>query len=359
MTARSAGNEALRGATFQRIQILRFLAAFVVILFHSNGTVPSYLPGAGYPIFSYGYLGVDIFFVISGFIICHMARTREADWRLFLVRRIERIVPLYWLISGATFVLIAVAHVSRTAAGAVSTGDLLRSLAFVQWTSGPSAPPVIFVGWSLEFEMYFYIAFAIALMLTRRPADVVAGVLAAGVAAGNLLFPTASVSIAGFLVNPIILEFVLGIVIAQALHDRRVSPWLLAIVALALVTTSPGGWGVRVWQGGVPGALLVIAALWLDARFPLRHAVWRVAVRLGDASYSLYLAQGLAISGCCRLLAKVWPTLGAGWGIFLVALLAVALGYLCHSLIERPLARLTRRWRPQARGRAQATLAQE
>src|SRR5947209_13034622 len=151
------------------IQILRFVAALAVVAFHALGLAPKGFEvpeSAVSTALSYGGHGVDLFFVISGFIIFYSSRSAILSPADFLRRRVERIVPLYFLVI-FIFPLLALALPAVFATpGWYTPRHIAKSLAFISFTDG--APPVIAVGWSLEYEMYFYLAVALLMALTRE-----------------------------------------------------------------------------------------------------------------------------------------------------------------------------------------------
>src|SRR4051794_10808678 len=150
------------------IQILRFLAAAAVVAFHAMGVAPDGFKVAESAIaflLSHGGHGVDLFFVISGFIIFYATHSANLTPAEFLRRRVERIVPLYF------FVIAAVTTLALALPATFGTPDwftlrhILKSLAFVAFTDGEM--PVVYVGRSLEYEMYFYLVVALLMALTR------------------------------------------------------------------------------------------------------------------------------------------------------------------------------------------------
>src|SRR5882757_5496052 len=150
------------------IQILRFFAAVAVIAFHALGVPP---PGFEVPesaisfALSYGGRGVDLFFVISGFIIFYATHSANLTPAQFLRRRVERIVPLYFFVIFAVTMLALTLPATFGTPGWYTSGHILKSLAFIAFTDGEM--PVVYVGWSLEYEMYFYLAVALLMALTR------------------------------------------------------------------------------------------------------------------------------------------------------------------------------------------------
>lgn len=319
--------------TFLRIQVLRFIAAAAVVVYHTQVAALTYYGGAQpFPIMEYGAYGVDLFFVISGFIIVFIASTRETTASVFVKRRLERIVPFYWIMTLATFALTHIPGLARNAAS--EPIHLVQSLLFMSWVNGYGTYPVLNVGWTLEFEMLFYAIAAAAMAWARWPWAVTAGVMLTLVLTGRGTF--------FFLQNPMIIEFVFGMTIASFLYARRLFPWLLGATLLVMATlpTTQPAW--RVWAIGLPSALLVAGAVYADLRKGYRGVV---LPELGNASYSIYLTHVITISFACKLTIRVAPWMPLSVLIPLISLFAIALGYGAYLLIEKNLIALGRRRR--------------
>src|SRR5947209_399404 len=150
------------------IQILRFFAALAVVAFHALGLAPKGFEAPDSLLslaLSYGGRGVDLFFVISGFIIFYTTRDATLMPAGFLRRRIERIVPLYFFVIFTFTVLALTLPAMFGTPGWYTPRHIVKSLGFISFTDGE--PPVIAVGWSLEYEMYFYLTVALLMALTR------------------------------------------------------------------------------------------------------------------------------------------------------------------------------------------------
>jgi len=320
------------------IQYLRGFAAFGVLAFHAAER-------AGWS-FGVGAAGVDVFFVISGFIMWVVTCRKTPSPGDFLVRRIQRIVPLYW---GLTLGVAAAAMLVPAAFPAMSptAGHVLKSLLFVPYRdAGGYIAPLIVPGWTLNYEMFFYLLFAAGLLAPGRIRPfVVTAALAALVAlrplgdTQNALWSTYT--------NPLLLEFGAGIWLGKAWSQGRLPGralgWTLIVaglagftaVTLAGIDVEP----VRVLVWGLPALALVAGAVSLEQAGPLAH--WWPLRALGDASYSVYLIHGLAISAEARILRMVG--LEAPVPVFLGSIAAgVALGLLAYQLFEKPLMRLFR-----------------
>jgi exopolysaccharide production protein ExoZ len=274
--------------------------------------------------------GVDIFFVISGFVIVHASASLFATpggSREFLRRRLIRIVPLYWLMTtlflGAA--LLRPASVHGTMGG---PAYILASYLFLPWPRPDGLPqPALELGWTLNYEMFFYLVLALFLRLPRLRAVLgSAAVLSLLVAAGRIhTFDSLALR---FWSDPIVLEFVLGMVLALGVAYGLTLPgWLrLALVAgaclgLHLLAETQSGW--RVTSFGACGALLVAAAV--TGRKPERGGpAMQTLVRLGDASYALYLCHPFVMRGFTLLGAHLGPPTEVSGIVYVVLSLAAA-----------------------------------
>lgn len=331
------------------LQNLRALAAYSVVLFHCLIGIlhPTDPVGRGYLDLPSG--GVDLFFVISGFVMVHTTRDDELPaW--FAAKRIARIVPLYWF---ATFLVIAtVTARSWTFPNALITPDaILASLFFVPHVdAGGHAYPILFVGWTLNHEMMFYALFALSLALPRTfrlPGILVLITLVWGVANA-----AGSGVVARFYAEPIIFEFAAGCIIATALRQKAVADlvrktpmWPLAMLSVAGFAALPAFISVEqstLLRYGGPAMLLVFAAAGQDLyRKPARETF---VTGLGDASYSAYLLHPIVI-----IFATTVSTMAIGEGpvaetIIVIGTLSLTaiISKLSLKYFERPTASLAR-----------------
>lgn len=287
-----------------------------------------------------GAAGVDLFFVISGAIMYLTAFERPASPIAFLGRRLVRVAPLYWLV---TLAFVAGAAVfGRTYAEPLTLASAATTLTF--WPAWSAlTPPPLGVGWTLCFEMLFYAGVALALASRRWLL-----VLFTAYAAMWALRVGTGWAPARFLGNPIILEFLFGVLLMRYRRRLSLAPQLavgalaLGLVLLILPNAPDGiGWAPDTFSGresfarvllyGVPAALIAWAALGLEP--VLRRAA--VLIYLGDASYSLYLAHTLVFGlliGALRGVAIAPDALLLG---SLVA--AVVSGCVLYELVEKPL----------------------
>ncbi len=301
------------------IHYLRGLAALMVVAVHcfTYGLVPV----AQLSSVLWLKHGVALFFVISGFVMVTSTQGRRTDPRNFLLRRLVRIAPLYWAMT------LAWSMVQQGWDGR----QLAASLAFVPSldpASGSVRSPVLEPGWTLNFEMFFYVIFALGLFLPERFRFwSVAAALVLITQAGTVIdLPP----LAAFYTDGLLLLFVVGMAIAR--FDLRLPALWMAPAFIALILFSDS---LPIWQGVfVPVTVIVLAARSLDGRLPR----WRLPAMLGDASYSLYLSHlfvlqfgkifiapylpgplvfALMIAGACVLALLVYRTVevpASAWG---------------------------------------------
>jgi exopolysaccharide production protein ExoZ len=326
------------------IQILRFIAAAAVVAFHALGAPPKGFEVAESAIsfaLSYGGRGVDLFFVISGFVIFYATHGSKLTPAEFLRRRVERIVPLYF------FVIFAVTMLAITLPAIFGAPDwytprhIIKSLAFIAFTDGDM--PVVYVGWSLEYEMYFYLSLALLMALTRDAWRNMVVMFSTVAIVGQIPGVGAALGNYAFFVDSMILEFVLGVIVGSVFVNGRIGwpmPVAAACAIAALLVTDPAN---RVIVSGIPAACLVAAAAYASRRRV--DPLWpeRALARLGDASYSIYLAQVETVSLASKAIAGLIPAITPLLLLVVTACIVIALGLALNILVERPLLKLCRR----------------
>jgi exopolysaccharide production protein ExoZ len=325
------------------IQALRGFAAIAVSAVHFND-LSLRLDGRAdeklilYPLAS----GVDIFFVISGFIMVYASGPlfgRDGAPLTFLIKRIARIAPIYWVTTGLA---IALENIP------VEATSLLKSLFFIPFAQHNGLmQPLYGVGWTLNFEMFFYSLFAIMIRYRRKVVVIGVSILLFIITALGCLLTAPPVPLR-FWSDPIVFEFVFGMTLAIAYREgvrlpRQICVCMMAVGALAVWGFAPGippsGYRFLVW--GVPAAMIVAGAMFQPRALPS----WRLRVLdiLGDASYSIYLIHSLVIAGLFRL----WPYGLNRYPIWQVViggeLLTIALSIGAFHLFERPINRMMQR----------------
>ncbi|HYG27483.1 MAG TPA: acyltransferase [Caulobacteraceae bacterium] len=332
------------GRVLRNVQALRALAALMVVLVHLEFFAEQLVGDAA--LFAWGHAGVDLFFVISGFIMVYTTAGRPVTPQGFFGQRLARVVPLYWLVTLAVFAIALVAPQLMQATRADPV-DLLKSLAFIPFEkSNGLTQPIAFVGWTLNYEMAFYALFALALLARRRIVGILLlmAVLAAAALLGAVLRPDDV--FVEFYTEPIVLEFALGM--GLGLLWRRLPAggglYLLALAPLfALIFAAPFLWpGVdRAFAAGLPAFGIVLAALALEKAGRTADAGW--VQRLGDASYAIYLTHFFVTQAGVKV-SEMLGLEGAAlaWAMLVTLAAVIAVGLAVHLLVERPIARLLR-----------------
>jgi exopolysaccharide production protein ExoZ len=326
------------------IQILRFFAALAVVAFHALGAPPKgfEVPDSALTFaLSYGGRGVDLFFVISGFVIFYATHSAKLTPAEFLRRRVERIVPLYF------FVIFTVTMLAITLPATFGTPDwytprhIVKSLAFIAFTDGDM--PVVYVGWSLEYEMYFYLSLALLMALTRGVWRNIVVMFSAIAVLGQIPGVGAALGNYAFFADPMILEFVLGVIVGWLFVNGRIGwpmPVAAACAIAAVLVSDPAS---RVIVSGVPAACLVAAAAYASRKRVDPSWPERALARLGDASYSIYLAQVETVSLASMTVAGLIPAIAPILLLIVTSCIVVALGLALNILVERPLLKFCRR----------------
>lgn len=332
------------------IQYLRAIAALAVVYSHATQGYAPYeavLPYAG-------VFGVDIFFVISGFIMVWIARDTDRPVAFF-VNRVRRVVPLYWFFT-LLLALIMLVLPSVMDNASLEIGALVQSLLFFpHWSAThPGEPwPLLAPGWSLNYEMYFYLLFAASLFLrpTWRVAFIIGMitlVYAAALAIGG------DSALSSFLLETIVFEFALGMLLALAFkRGLRLPPaagWGMILLALAWLLVDPQ-W-IHILRYGIPALLIVAGCLYLNL------GENKLGVLLGDSSYALYLSH-IFVLGVLR---KILPpflgdsTVSAWLFVVIACLICVVAGIVVHVVIDNWLLRHERvSWLTQRLTNARAT----
>ena len=338
-----------------RVQALRFFAAFAVLVGHLQHEVAARLmPGVPFKEFTAidGGIGVDMFFVISGFIMYYISGDgfgRLGEWRRFAIRRFLRVAPLYYV---ATILMLVAAAVftEHIDGDAIGIGPAIASFAFLPMANGAGeVVPSLKLGWTLNYEAYFYAIFALALVFPKRFGLIALfGILFGLVGLAQALPGMATV--VDFWGQPIVLEFAAGVTLAMVYRRgwRISAGQALIVIAAGLALTMAlrhlgvNSYATRAVVQGIPAALVVCGVvLW---RGPMStNSLARSLEFGGNASYALYLSHPFSI----RATTILWGMLGAPQSPWLficfTAVFAVCAAALVHLGIEMPLDRLLQR----------------
>lgn len=321
------------------LQILRFLAAFAVVLFHIGSGYQAEFGNSVNP-FVIGAAGVDVFFVLSGFIIA-MTTDPSRGSGYFCRKRLARIVPLYWILT-LGLAVVAVAAPSLINSTSVDMESVIKSLLFIPYVRPDGTiRPLLFLGWTLNYEMFFYAIYALCLWLRFRSPAIPAVLVCCLVLAGTLV--RSDSVLWRFYTNWVMLEFALGIGLYLAyskfpqIFTTRFSLYAgsFSLVLYALFSRVDGlPW---LLASALPALLAVIGFLNVGRRSG-RGMIFLTLC--GDASYSLYLSHPYVI----QLLAKVAPgdlTVLQQCVLALISsVLSIAVAIGLYRLIELPSQRM-------------------
>lgn len=315
----------MKSERFWGIQYLRAIAALMVVCVHF---VMTFRPDLGGPAMWTLTRGVNLFFVISGFVMVVTCTHLSAGE--FIRRRIVRIVPLYWILT-TVIAIRAVLVPSLFKSVVVTWPYFIKSLLFIPFANpaiGDALMPLLVPGWSLNYEMFFYALFALTLLTAKKRVLLYTGLVFVGLNLVRWL----RADPASFYGDPMVYAFWLGMLIGQYYRLVKLS-WVASVTLVACgfaLLFQP--WGE--YEGIFAAALIVFGAVQLEPYTPRIAA----AALLGDASYSIYLLH-LFVFSVTRVL---WH--GAGFFAFSLAVV-VGASILSYRYIEQPLVKLCQKSR--------------
>lgn len=328
---------------------LRAVAAWMVVIHHMRALLGGvWAPLEETLIFA---AGVDVFFVLSGVVMVVSTHgAAHPSPRQFMIRRIARVVPLYWLTTLALLTALAFG-LHPIGVADWDAGDVVTSFAFwpdIRADGHPS--PLLPVGWTLVYEAGFYAVFGLMLLAGRSAAWLTVGALALLAALGAAL-PGSGLYAVNVWTAPIILEFAFGVLLGiwwtsgarlvavswSSILGLSLAALLLGAAHLAhvahggdLITPGADGAAWRVICLGIPATGIVFAAMIADKRKHIVRNRW--LLQQGDASYATYLLHLPVI----QIFQKIMPET-----VLLTAPAAIALtAVIVHTHIERPSTRI-------------------
>ncbi len=324
------------------LQYLRALAALLVVYSHACIQVPAYQA----QLVEFGSFGVDIFFVISGFIMMYISKPSHTP-KAFIINRIRRVVPLYWFF---TLLLAAILFIrpSIFSNTTLQFDILMQSLLFVphfSQTHPGEVWPLLAPGWSLIYEMYFYALFALSLFAMQKyRLPLISTIIFVLFALANLTGidgPTGPLT--EFFKDQVVFEFIFGMLLAFAWQRgfrlTNLAGTAMAITSFAYLVFHSQQRGIasveepqHLLTNGIPAATMVTGMLYM--KLPEN----KIGLLLGDASYALYLSH-IFVLGLLRVI--LVPILGASQS---AALLFVGISVVACTLISIPVHLLIDNW---------------
>ncbi|MEG4804500.1 acyltransferase [Microcoleus sp. ARI1-B5] len=333
------------------LQVYRGIAALLVVMFHVNQMSTERLNQVTFfNLFQAGWSGVDYFFVLSGFIMVYVHRSaigKKDQLKSFLVKRCVRIYPIYWIITLTVLCFFLVIP------GFANNQDLSLTKIILSLLLIPQKnKPILDVGWTLVYEIYFYVLFSIAIWLKpKQSVPILSAWLFVTVLHFWKIDTIVKITEAFFGLNIVFgnmnLEFVLGGLAAYIVlkYNKKITNYRWILFGIAnlgyLILALLVAWGniefERINTFAVLAALLIVASTSIDLKDSPRIPYFFIF--LGDASYSIFLIHSPVISASTKIVQKA--NLGKYFdGFFapaMVALLAVVVGCIFYSLIEKPL----------------------
>lgn len=345
------------------IQILRGLAALMVVLYHFRTVLNYDNVRMGDYLFGKGFIGVDLFFVISGFIMAYTTNLTHdaiADVKSFAIKRVSRIYPVLF----TSFIIASLSFMNFERVLSQSFFETLSSLALIPTTS--SLPPffidthsILGVRWTLNYEVYFYSIFAISLFFGKRRYYVLLAwiimtvfftqILINGSFSAKAVSPRFESPWLSMITNSIVLDFAIGVIVAMAIEagiiiNRRLSIASLVFVAYISMNQIAVVKGHGLSEFGMYAAIIVYLCVCLEKNgFSFNSPALE---HLGNISYSLYLLH-LSVS---TFIGIIVTNLGVreyfSNGIYMVTLVAISImsAHISYKYIELSLSRRVRGW---------------
>lgn len=331
---RTIAQSPTRKNELKSLQILRAIAAISVVYYHINA-IPNF-----------GTFGVDIFFVLSGFVIAMVLANRQPAY-LFALNRIIRIVPLYWTL---TTLLLAIALIAPQLLNSTTANfyNYAKSLFFIPYfKENGTLRPVLAVGWSLNYEMFFYLCVWTSILITKRHYLKLSCILVT-LAYALFGFYSENRVVSAFFSNAEILEFLLGIC-AFKVHTSgyfsslpkvipaaiAIASYLFMIIAETLIHNLN-----ELIVYGIPSFFLLLSMLNMEEIFskPGNLAV-DLFTSMGDASYATYLSHYYIIEAMRKIIYQKFDLINpyTPMGVLLILILSLLLGQLLYKFVDKPL----------------------
>jgi exopolysaccharide production protein ExoZ len=279
------------------VQYLRASAIAFVVGYHASDNLGAVSPH--YDFLEFGQYGVDLFFVISGFIIM-VTTTSESSPTIYIAKRLWRIVPLYWLVT-LVYVCILLLAPDLLRSGVLDFGYIVKSFLFIP-SYDPQFQnliwPLVVPGWSLNYEMYFYALFSISLLAAKYRWCAASAILLLLIGFGQIINTSDPIVIT--YTNTLLVEFVFGIIAgAVFLNSNAAATKLLSLAFLFIAITAAVcvSHGIAVWRGilcgSTSGAILSLLLAFERSGTNFSNVI---LIAIGDASYSIYLTHAAFIS---------------------------------------------------------------
>lgn len=361
------------------IQFLRGFAVLAVVLGHNRGTMYDNIVAGSFIdyITSNAIFGVEVFFVISGFIISHSTQSIKfssfAESLSFLIKRFFRIYPLYLMVLALYVSLYYYNYYTgEFSLGHLSIENIIQSVFISSYQSDVISPiygwGALVVAWTLRYEIYFYIIFAISMIFTAKYRSVLTTAIIITIFIfssyyyqGHLVLDAQSFPIPnttpdkyiGFAGNPIVLDFILGMIIAESeklfgnnrfYNNKNTGYFYIVIINICFIlwfTSAFGGNGIT--RSGIIAFFLVFSVVRIERIFSPSFP--KIITIIGESSYSLYLIH-IPVKEFADYYGNYFsfiPKQGT-LALFIASIsLSITLPVLIFNLIEKPINRFGHR----------------
>ena len=341
------------------IQYLRAIAAILVVYCHTIDTQK--LLGISeqqhfYYLQNFGAIGVDIFFIISGFIISYVSFNTKGkqDGFLFLKKRLLRINPSYYLVSA----LVLLINYFSKPDYILPWKSVIKTITILPVfdTGKVFVEPVIMIGWTLAFEWLFYLVFAALIFMKVKNRAIILVIIMSSLTLLSFL-PDKNIQLT-FISNPILWEFCFGVMIAILYKNCNINKgWAMFLLSCGLLSyillifigysgaseatyilAGQYAW-LRVLIWGLPSAMIVTGLIYLDRSGKMSFNN-RVMLFLGEASFAIYLVHPNSLQWFYNMIKK-FPLLLKSLSMDLLVVLfisgSILIGALWFLLVEKPL----------------------
>lgn len=315
------------------IQALRGFAAVNVLIYHIIEISRSYSQSSTFlqPLNNWGASGVDVFFVISGFIMVYTQNLNARKPLDFILNRIIRIVPLYWLLTLLiTFAFILNPDLFRKMQ--LDLSSIISSLLFISAFSNQTAPVVI-PGWTLELEMLFYLIFGLSLFFKAW--------------FYRFFFVAFLLLLISYFNNSwILLEFIFGFAIALFYKNYKLKPIKARFIAifgffaltLSLFLKSGECDQFRIFVWGVPASLIVLGLIFVNQTRSI------IIVKLGEISYSVYLIQAITVPVFYKFSSSILGNYSGNLLAILCFIFTISVALIVHFMFDIPVSSKLKRY---------------
>ncbi|MDR6564797.1 MULTISPECIES: acyltransferase [unclassified Arcicella] len=335
------------------IQVFRGLASMLVVLYHLVSTGEKYFstkPFNGF--FEFGWVGVDFFFVLSGFIIMFIHYgdiVNKGNWRLFLKKRAIRVYPIYWIVATITFAMYMILmHGNMRDEFIFNIHSIDHWIYLVkQYLLVYQETYFVSVAWSLTYEILFYLIFALCIFVGLRIAKYIVAIWIVMIALKSI---THAPIFSSFVFAPGNYEFLLGCLVGYLFYKKQFISITKALISFSLILIlfviylnyfdlTSNMLIAKLFFGSL-SALIIWACASIDYQKVYNAAKIKLLVIIGDASYSLYLIHPIVLSTLCRVFAKIKFQTAFSSAInnmlfLIIFILTVLAGFLFHFFVEK------------------------